>query len=357
MSQQNNSNTEPAVIEEPKNGTSQQSNSEPSQQVNKDTFISPADFRMNDFIDKDKKEDSDKSGEGKDSPASPKKEETIVPPKNNNDNKAVPPSAQPSAVVADSSQANQEPSPDDIKEFIKALKEDVPKAWNKFYKKFDLPAFELVQQVLRGTEFDDSSLRQRIKLYQKELSKNIEKEFNLDPGTFRYDADEAIDPDSPSGVFLSRLRQYEDELKNDVKNKLEIARQQQEKYKQLQEEDKKWFRETFYKDQPERVDEILDELSKIPQKILAGELPAHKHPFSLRTMLLGVFFDDLVEKIKKETEENIKAAYESQGMFLTNKPAPDDLKKISKGISDEDNRYKKKVHSPLDNLIIDFLNK
>ncbi len=240
----------------------------------------------------------------------------------------------PGSSQQDTSQ-QQSPDMEKYKEFISELKNDPAKAWRKFEKDLELPPLEVVQQIIKTSDsLDESSIKTQLKIYQKNLKNEIEKEFNLDPGTFRYDADEAVDVDTPSYAFYERSRRYEEQLRNDLQSKLRFAKEQAEMMRKVQEEDKKWFKETFYKDSPEKADEAIKNLSLIPAKILSGELPPHKHPFSLRTMLLGVYFDELTERIKQETEENVKRAYEERGMFL-NKKAPEDLKKNARAGSTE----------------------
>lgn len=242
------------------------------------------------------------------------------------------------------------------KEFIKELKDNPTKAWRKFEKDLELPALEVVQQIIKTSDsLDESSIRTQLKVYQKNLKSEIEKEFNLDPGTFRYDADEAVDVDSPSYAFAEKTRRYEEQLRNELQSKLQFAKEQAELMKKVQEEDKKWFKETFYKNDPAKADEAIRGLSLIPAKILSGELPPHKHPFSLRTMLLGVYFDELVENIKKETEENIKRAYEERGMFL-NKKAPEDLKKGARGYESVEDPFANS-HNPMERHVGSLIRK
>lgn len=323
------------------------------------------------FAPEEFKEDKDNEGQ-EDVQASPQDKSDGTPKdkpdknKDKNEGDAPTPSAPPpdkSEQLVNKEAGTDTPAPSNnneetikYKEFIKELKANPTKAWQKFEKDLELPPLEIVQQIIKTSgSLDESNLKTQLKIFQKNLKNEIEKEFNLDPGTFRYDADEAVDVDSPSYAFADRSRRYEEQLRNELQNKLQFAREQAELMRKVQEEDKKWFKETFYKDQPEKADEAIKNLSTIPAKILSGELPPHKHPFSLRTMLLGIYFDDLVEKIKKETEDNIKHAYEERGMFL-NKKAPEDLKKNARGAEQSVNPFVNSTN-PMERHIGSIINK
>lgn len=225
-----------------------------------------------------------------------------------------------------------------LKEFIDNLKTDPFKAWEKFQKDFELPNLSLFKSIVDT----GGDAKIRLKHFQdNELRSKIEEKFNLDKGTFKFDADEAENPDTPSYEFRRASRLKEQEIEGEVGRAMQRVKDGEKLARERQAEDKKWYAETFLGGDLKKADEAVKALSDIPAKILKGELPPHKHPFSTRTLLLGINHDTLLNQALDKQKTEIMEAFAKQGFKLRSDELPESLKHINKSQTGEGEETRK----------------
>ena len=203
----------------------------------------------------------------------------------------------------------------------------------------------------------NGDVKARLKIYQEnELKKKIEEQFNLDSGTFKFDADEAENPEKPSYEFRRLSRMKEAELEAEVSNAIQKVRDGEKLVRERQKEDKQWYADTYLGGDVKKADEAVRLMSSIPEKILKGELPPHKHPFSTRTLLLGVNHDELVKEALEKQKTEIMQALASKGFKLKAEELPEGLKHIKKSQAGDGDKKPAKTGIPSLDMLNSFAN-
>jgi len=243
-----------------------------------------------------------------------------------------------------------------LKTFLTEFRSDPSKAYQKYQKELELPDMNLFKGLVNNP--NDNMLK--LKHYQQtELIPLIEKKFNFDKGTFKFDADEAEDPETASALFRKMSRDREYELDSELKKAITLKTEQEQRAKEGQKEDLNWLRDNIYGGDQKKADEALQHLHSLPEKILKGEAPPTSHPFRLRTLLLGVNHETLVkqavDKAVEETEEKLITAYAKEGLYLKN-PAPEDLKTIKKAQAFKAGSKQDYTGNPAEDDMIKLLN-
>ena len=231
----------------------------------------------------------------------------------------------------------------DVKDFIESLRKDPFEAWKKHSEKLNLPALDLFKTVVNT----NGDVKSRLKVYQENVLKPlIEEKFQKDKGTFRFDADEAENPDSPSYEYRRLSREKEQELETEVSSAVAKVKASETKAKERQAEDKKWYADTYLGGDAKKADEAVKAAFAIPEKIVKGELPPHKHPFSLRTILLGINHDDIVKQALEKREQEILDAFAKKGFRLKSDDFPENLKNIKKSQASDEGKRPAKTGIP-----------
>lgn len=220
-----------------------------------------------------------------------------------------------------------QPIDPDVIKFIEKLRTDPLGALKEYEKKFELPPVDLIKSTVTA----GGDIKSRLKVYQSTVAKKtVEKEFDLDEGTFRYDADEAEDPSSASYRFRELSRNYEETLRNEARQLQDAEKKVIEDVQKTQAADLKWYADTYLGGDETKAGEALASLNRMPIEISEGKLPMEKHPFGLRTILLGVNHETLQEQAVKTAVEALHAEYNAKGMYLPDGDTPPDITKIPK---------------------------
>lgn len=199
------------------------------------------------------------------------------------------------------------------KAFFELLRKDATAAWSQYKAKLNLPDLGLVQ-----TQFAGGGHSARLKQYLETTVKpEIEKEFGMDKGTFKFNAEEAeADPTSASAQFLNLKREKESELRGEVANQEAKEKQIVEAVKSQQAADLKWYTEKYLGGDQTKAQELMKEFEAKALEVIAGKAKPEDHPFSLRNVLRGFKHEQLVQEAITKTVGDIKQQYAALGAFL-----------------------------------------
>lgn len=241
----------------------------------------------------------------------------------------------------------------DVKAFLEALKEDPLKAWQTYAEKLKLPDPDVMRQIFATTEDADF----RFKHWQDNVLKpQLEKKHNLVEGEFEYDPKDAYTKGTPSYDWRIATSQKEIEMQNETRT-IQTSRQEQlQKAQVQQQQDIQWLADTYFSKDVTKVQEMVQQLNSIPEKISKGEMKPEDHPLALRSLVRGAFFDQLVDAKVQAAVNDIVTQYNSLGMHLPAKEVPTDVTAL-KG---KDNKSvpqgnDKKFYSPLDSMLSRYL--
>lgn len=248
----------------------------------------------------------------------------------------------------------------EVTEFFKGLRKDFAGTVQKYREKYNIPANQEILTQLGGGA--SASKNARLKQFiASDLKPQIETDFKLEKGTFKFDKDAAWDdPESASYAFRKGLEAKEDEFTNaDVRLKLK-EKETIDLIQTRQSEDKKWFAEKYHGDDLTKVEGIVASLNAIPAKIAKGEMKPEDHPLSLRYILRGYHYDDLVKGEVNTAVDKLKTQLKDLGVtFPDGKELPTDLTTIKKKKPAEENKpikIEQSKYSPMALSIEDTLN-
>lgn len=221
------------------------------------------------------------------------------------------------------------------KAFFELLRKDATAAWSQYKAKLNLPDLGLVQ-----TQFAGGGHSARLKQHLETTVKpEIEKEFGMEKGTFKFNAEEAeADPTSASARYLELKRHKEDELRGEVINQETKEKQIVEAVKSQQAADLKWYTEKYLGGDQTKAQELMKEFEAKALEVIAGKAKPEEHPFSLRNVLRGFKHEQLVQEIVTKTVGDIKQQYAALGAFLPGdtKDNITNLKEIKSGEKPKD---------------------
>ena len=209
---------------------------------------------------------------------------------------------------------------------FEGLKTDFIGTYNKLKEKYSLPSIDLVK-----TQFStDNSVNARLQQFQEtELTGVIEKEFSLQIGEFDYEANEA----SKAGTSSFRW----DELSNKKKTSL-IAEQDNlanrevkmaEKAEEQQTQDTQWYAKKYFEGDTVKVDEKMEVMSQVMSAVNKGEESYEKHPFAMRNLLHGFFYEELKNTAVEKAVNDLAQQFATKGMYLKGEELPTDLKLVT----------------------------
>lgn len=224
-------------------------------------------------------------------------------------------------------------------EFIKGLKTDFAGTLEKFRTKYDIPDNNTLLTQMGGSA--NASRNARLKQYIKgELQPKIEKDYDLEAGTFEFDEKAAWDdPESASYAFRKGLDEKEAEYATADSRLKESEAEMLKVMQARQADDIKYIAEKYYDKDDAKVAAIMEEMNAIPTKIAAGELKPEDHPLSLRYVIKGFKYDELVQAEVETAVNDLKEQLKNLGVTLPDgKELPTDLSKTKENKKPVDNK-------------------
>lgn len=195
------------------------------------------------------------------------------------------------------------------------------------------------------------------KWQKSQLIEDLRKQFPDEvDDSWRYDPAEAYTAGTPSYFYRVRSEEKRQAILGSLQQQKQKEEQLIQTYQKQRDEDLNYLKQTYGYDDSV-LQGKLKEFDAIHEKVLNGELPAEKHPFSIRNLFRGVFFEELVaietqkaaERAKNETIELFK----SKGMVLSEK-APTDVSSMTP-VSSPATTSQQKAKSPLERKMASFL--
>jgi len=224
-------------------------------------------------------------------------------------------------------------------EFLKGIRKDFAGTIEKYREKYSLPDNNTLLTQMGGGS--TASRNARLKQYiQSELRPKIEKDFGLDEGTFKFDKEAAWDdPESSSYAFRKGLEVKEDEFDNADATLKVKEKETVDLIQARQKEDKKWYAEKYLDGNMEKVEEMMQILNAIPEKIAKGELKPEDHPLSLRYIMRGYNYEALSKIDTDKAIADLKAQLKDMGVtFPKGNDLPTDITTIKKAERSKDEK-------------------
>jgi hypothetical protein len=232
--------------------------------------------------------------------------------------------------------------------------EDEVKKWQSRYDK-DMAQLkkELETSQNRIKDYDDNPIV-ALKKYHPQVLENLEAV--ADPDAFlgkwqgttliqemktkfpdkvtdnwTFDPSEAYTAGTPSYFYRIATDEKRSNIINSQKTSKEQEAQVLQTYAKQVDEDSKWLKTQYSWDDAAWQTRIA-QVDTIHKDILAGKLTPDKHPLSLRNVMRGVFFDELVKAHEQRAAESavsaLKEEYRRKGLVLPEN-APTDANKKS----------------------------
>lgn len=239
---------------------------------------------------------------------------------------------------------------------LEEMKVDFLGTYNKYAKKYNLPPLDMIAQQLSGGDTED-----RIRQYQDtHLRSYIEKKYNLQEGEFEYDPKEAAIAKTPSAEWDLLTAKKRQELSEESSNIQKVERERLTKVEEQQRNDLKWLTDTYYDGDSKKAEEAIKEMDGAVAKISKGEEPYEKHPFAMRNLVRGFYFEQLRDEAVQAAVDNLTAEFAKHKMYLPGKDSPTDISNISSNNSNTIPLHLQKdiiQHSPMLQNIAGIFNK
>ena len=236
-------------------------------------------------------------------------------------------------------------------ELVKSLSEDFLGNYSKVQEKYELPSLSTLRELVsEGGTIDD-----KIKSWQeKELVKSIEQKHSLEEGEFEYDSNEASKAGTPSYDWDTQTQDKRGEMVSLVKERQGAERSRLRAVEDQQKTDLKWLAENYYGTE-DVTQQKLTEMNEGVNKISKGEETADKHPFAIRNLMRGYFFDELMQSAIDKAVEELTTQFAEHNMHLPSKELPTDVSKVKNprpdSVKELDIPEAKRKVSPMLNLI------
>lgn len=213
----------------------------------------------------------------------------------------------------------------DATAFINEIKKDPVKAWRNYAEKLGLPDATLVSQMFTNTE----DYSDRFEQWQSnELIPSIEKKFKLEDGEFEFNPKEQFRKGTASYEFRVRTQEKEAEYRQELVQLQTNKEAQLQKAKQAQEADLQWIAEKYFNKDINTANDIAVQLNEIPEKISKGEMTAEQHPFSMRNLVRGAFYESFVKMEVDKAVNDVVGQFNQLGMFLPQNEKPTDVTSV-----------------------------
>jgi hypothetical protein len=201
---------------------------------------------------------------------------------------------------------------EEMSAFLTDIKTDLKGGWKKHADKLGLPDISLIQASNSNGSVED-------RLYQwqqSELRREIEKEFGLEKGEFEVVKEDLYEPKTASYRWRTRTEAKEKELKSEIETQMSTERQRLTKIQEQQQNEIKWYADTYTDGDITKAQEIVKEMNTIPEKIAKGELKPDRHPFALKNLLLGYKHEEIVNAKVKEAIDKVTKQFNDKGIYL-----------------------------------------
>jgi hypothetical protein len=240
----------------------------------------------------------------------------------------------------------------EIDKFFKELKSDFVGTYTKYSSKFDLPDLGLVRAQVTG-----GGIKARLTQYLESIKPQIEQEFNLEKGTFKFDINEAeSNPNSASARYLELKRNYENQLNSEIMSIQQKEKDTADKVKAQQDADFKFIADAHFGGDLQKAKDVFTQMSQVATDVASEKLPFEKHPFAMRNVIRGFLHEQLIQEAKEETAKEIKTQLAQLGVYLPAHVMPTVLTNVKPesgngdGVKIERNKY-----SPMEGSIYDTL--
>lgn len=258
---------------------------------------------------------------------------------------------------------------EEVDEFLNDVRTDALTAFKKHKEKYALPDVNFLEkQVKSGGTIED-----RVLQFQTErLKKDIEKEFNLEDGTFVYDAADAYNPKTPSYRFRTSSENYEKQLQDEFSQQEKTDREVLQSMLTERESQLKRLKEQYYPvdvSYEQEVDETkkaelkktaeeqslsafnakMAELDAAWDRMKKGDFTSKGNPLTVENVFRGYFFDELQKQAIEKAIRDVHLEYNKKGLFIRDdKGMPIDYTKVQGSSATESNI--KKTNNPLSRL-------
>jgi hypothetical protein len=207
---------------------------------------------------------------------------------------------------------------------IRSLSEDFVGNYDKAKEKFGLPSIETLKELVSEGNIDD-----KVKHWQDtELTKAIEQKHGLEEGEYEYDSNEASKAGTASYDWDTMSADKRAELVGSLRERQSAEAGRLRAVEKQQAEDITWLAETYYENKPELVDEKVTAMNNIVTSIAQGQETAEKHPFAIRNLVRGVFFDELTTSMVDKAVNELVQQFAEHNMYLPSKELPTNVTEI-----------------------------
>jgi len=237
-----------------------------------------------------------------------------------------------------------------FEDIVNGFKEDFFTTYDKLQREYELPDLSTIGKQLA----EGNTLQGQMKQYQSNvLSKEIEKEFNLEDGTFVFDPAEAWESGTPSYEFRVRTAAKENELRQEYAKAKQREQQVLEDIIKLREQQVKEIKEQYFpvgmeddgseeyqkavQEADSKFQSYMNKLDKVYEEIQKGNTTTPYNPFIFKNVFRGVFFDDLMSKEIERVSRDIHRQYNEKGLYLMDKTMPEDVTNIQGKPVESDN--------------------
>jgi hypothetical protein len=208
----------------------------------------------------------------------------------------------------------------EVAEDFKSLSSDFIGNYDKLSDKYNLPKTEVLKKLLVAGD-DNTRIAQ---WQQTELKGIIEKKHGLVEGEFAYDANEAADASTPSYDWDDMTAKKRADIVQERQHILDRNTELAAEARKRQDEDYKWYADVYENGDIEKVKGLVTSMNSTVTDITAGKVESTKHPFAMRNVLRGYYFDDLVKTAVQTAVDELNAEYAKNQMYLPGKEMPTD---------------------------------
>lgn len=229
-----------------------------------------------------------------------------------------------SSITQLQSDLDAKPSVGEDDALVKSLSEDFIGNYDKVKEKYNLPALSTIRDLVS----EEVGIDDKVKLWQEsELIKTIEQKHSLEEGEFEYDSNEASKAGTPSYDWDTQTSDKRGELVSVVKERQGAESSRLRAVETQQKKDLKWLADTYYESE-DAVQVKLTDMNDEVTKISKGESSTEKHPFAIRNLMRGFYFDELVQSAVDKAVEDLTVQFAEHNMHLPSKELPTDVTKI-----------------------------
>ena len=144
----------------------------------------------------------------------------------------------------------------------------------------------------------------------------------MEEGEFEYDSNDASKANTPSYLWDRLTTDKRNELVGSLRETQSAETERLRKVEGQQREDITWLADTYFDKSEDVVREKVKSMDDIVTSIAQGQSTSDKHPFAMRNLVRGVFFDDLSKAMVDKAVQDIVAQFAEKQMYLPGKELP-----------------------------------